>query len=128
MSDYTVTIITASKELTARERIAIKDFTNAISFDTELEHVDSLLITPKSYAVVHVVNPNSKNDKEYDKYIIMSADGTKYVTGSKTFWNAFCNIYEEMTAECPDEEFTIEVYKKPSNNYKGKFFISCSVI
>ena len=35
-------------------------------------------------------------------------------------------LYEEMKDE--DEEWAIKVYRLPSKNYKGKEFITCSVI
>ena len=52
-------------------------------------------------------------------------DGTKYVTGSSSFWSSFEEIYTEMEGE--DEEWGVRVYRSPSKNYTGKDFITCSI-
>ena len=76
-------------------------------------------------AILKVHNEKS-DDKEYLNYVIVDNEGHKFVTGSQSFWSSFINIYEEMKDE--DEEWAIKVYRLPSKNYKGKEFITCSVI
>lgn len=124
MVGYNVTISSASRELSARERIAIKDFSNAIPLD-EATKDGKLVITPVDYAVLDVHNEKSDN-KDYKKFVVIDAAGTKYVTGSENFFDSFMEIREEMSGE--DEEFSIEVYQKESKNYKGKSFITCSIL
>lgn len=124
MVGYNVTISIASRELSARERIAIKDFSNAIPLD-EATKDGKLVINPVDYAVLDVHNEKSDN-KDYKKYIVIDAGGTKYVTGSENFFDSFMEIMEEMSGE--DEEFSIEVYQMESKNYKGKSFITCSIL
>lgn len=129
MSDYLVTIKEASRELTAREEIAVKDTSNAMSFDDELKDAnDRIVITPNAYIVLAVHNGNSKNDKDYTKYLIIDNAGNKYVTGSESFFTAFKQIFTTMAEKAPDEEYAIEVYKKPSKNYQGKHFLTCSIV
>ena len=124
MVGYNVTISSASRQLSARERIAIKDFSNAIPLD-EATKDGKLVINPVGYAVLDVHNEKSDN-KDYKKYVVIDAAGTKYVTGSENFFDSFMEIMEEMSGE--DEEFSIEVYQMESKNYKGKSFITCSIL
>lgn len=124
MVGYNATISSASRELSARERIAIKNFSNAIPLD-EATKDGKLVITPVDYAVLDVHNEKSDN-KDYKKFVVIDAAGTKYVTGSENFFDSFMEIMEEMSGE--DEEFSIEVYQMESKNYKGKSFITCSIL
>lgn len=125
--EFEVKIIEASRELSAKERIAIKNSTNAVTLDNALSENDSLIIAPTGFAILEVHNEAAKGDKDYTKYMILS-DGTMYATGSKSFFTTFRNIWDEMKQESPDEEFQIEVFKRPSKNYSGKYFISCNII
>ena len=129
MEGYSVKIIESSKELTAREKISAKDFSNAVALDTELMDADTTItITPSAYLILGVHNEHSKNDKDYKKYLIIDTAGNKYVTGSESFFTAFLDIFKSMQEDAPDEEYSIEVYKKPSKNYQGKHFLTCSII
>lgn len=128
MTGYNVTITECSKELTAKEKIALKDYSNATQLDAELDNVDSIVITPAYYALLDVHNEHSKQDKDYKKILIIDTAGNKFVTGSQSFFTAFKEIYDLMEQEAPGEEYSIEVYKKPSKNYSGKSFISCSIV
>ena len=128
MSDgYKVEITGASRTLNVREKIALKDLANAKSLDTLLNDVDSYLIQPADYVELSVHNERSKQDKDYRKYVILDSNGEKYVTGSDSFWTAFRDIFDTMRAEAPEEVYSIEVLKKPSQNYKGKSFLTCSL-
>ena len=74
MVGYNVTISSASRELSARERIAIKDFSNAIPLD-EATKDGKLVINPVDYAVLDVHNEKSDN-KDYKKFVVIDAAGT----------------------------------------------------
>lgn len=120
---YKVTIREHSfGELSGRDRIFVKDVSNAIPLDTAAD--ESLIFSPKNYAILDVENSESP-DKNYTKYLIVDDSGNKYVTGSESFWRAFIDIFDEMKDE---GEYQIEVYKRPSKNYSGKFFITCSIV
>lgn len=124
---YKVEIQEASKAFSKRETIKIKDVSNAVKFD-EIAEGSPVVITPAAYAVLLVHNDKSEN-KDYPLYIILDKDGNKYMTGSESFWNSFIDIWEEMTEGVDEpEEFEIEVYKKDSKNYKGKKFLTCSIV
>ena len=125
MNGYSVTIKETSKELTARERIMLKDTTNAIKLDEVTGVETPFVMTPTAYAILSVHNEKAQGDKDYEQYIIMTEDGAKYVTGSESFWNSFISIWQEMEGE---GAFSIEIYKKDSKNYKGKQFLACSIV
>lgn len=122
---YKAEIKECSKEFTAKEKIMMKDFSDAEQFD-EIIDTTPLIITPVSWAEIAVHNENSKNDKDYTKYVIFDADGRKYITGSSSFWNSFMDIWGDMNGA--DEEWAVKVYKKKSNNYVGKCFLTCSIV
>jgi hypothetical protein len=123
--DYEVKINSVSKELTARERVMLKDTRNAIKLD-EAVNVTPLVISPAYYAVLDIHNEKSKEDKDFQCYIVVDTAGNKYATGSASFYTAFTEIVEEMNGT--GEEYEIEIYKLDSKNYSGKQFITCSIV
>ena len=123
MTGYEVTIKEASMELSAKERIRLKDTTNAIKLDTATDNA-TITITPKAFAILSIHNEKSDN-VDYLNYIIVDKDGHKYVTGSESFWSSFKSIWDEMETEA--EEWELEIYKLDSKNYKGKKFLTCSL-
>ena len=124
MEGYSVNIREVSRNITAKERVMLKDTTNAISLD-EVTQGAKFVFEPNYYAILDVHNEKSE-DKDYSKYVIVNKAGTKLVTGSESFFTSFKSIMDEMS-DC-DEEFSIEVYRMPSKNYKGKEFITCSIV
>ena len=123
--DYEVKINSVSKELTARERVMLKDTRNAIKLDEAIKDTP-LVISPAYYAVLDVHNENSKEDKDFQNFVVVDTAGNKYVTGSTSFFEAFTEIVEEMSGT--GEDYEIEIYKLDSKNYKGKQFITCSIV
>lgn len=123
MIGYSVSIKESSRELTAKQRIALKDTTSAIKLD-EATQVEPVIINVDMYAILAIHNEKSENP-DYDNYIVVDKNGTKYVTGSASFWSSFMDIFTEMEGE--DEAWTLKVYRVPSKNYKGKDFITCSI-
>ena len=124
MEGYYVNIREVSRPITAKERVMIKDTTNAISLD-EATNSAKFVFDPDYYAILDVHNEKSE-DKDYVKYVIVEKSGTKLVTGSESFFTSFKSIMDEM-CDC-DEDFSIEAYRMPSKNYKGKEFITCSIV
>lgn len=124
MIGYEVKIGYCNKELTARERIKLKDTINAVALDEATEG-SSLVISPSIWAELEIHNEHNKDGNvDYMKYVIIDEAGTKYVTGSESFWTSFM----EIAAEMGEEAFDVEAYKVDSKNYKGKQFISCSIV
>lgn len=124
MTGYSVEIKETNKELTAKERILLKDTSDAIKLDEACAE-EAVTIKPVLYAVLAVHNEKSDN-VDYKQYVLQDASGQKYVTGSESFWSSFMDIYEEMKDE--EEEWAIKAYKLDSKNYKGKKFLTCSII
>ena len=123
MNGYSVSIKESSRELTAKQRIALKDMTGALRLD-EATQVEPVIINVVMYAILAIHNEKSENP-DYVNYIVVDKNGTKYVTGSASFWSSFMDIFTEMEGE--DEAWTLKVYRVPSKNYKGKDFITCSI-
>ena len=124
MTGYEVKIINASKELTGKEKVRIKDFTNATQLDDIIQGKDHFTLNYEFYVDMEVHNEHSKMDKDYFKRVIVDKEGNTYVTGSKSFCNAMDGVIEEMG----EEEFSLDCYKSDSKNYTGKQFLSCTVI
>lgn len=124
MTGFEAKIREASKQLSAKERVKFKDTTNAVQLD-EATKEKPLRIAPDFYVILDIHNDHSE-DKDYVKYVIVSKEGTKYVTGSESFFSSFKAIVDEMGGT--DEEYEVEVYRLPSKNYKGKEFLTCSIV
>lgn len=124
--DYKVIVKEASKELSKVEKISIKDVSNCVKLDEAVNSSPNgkIKIDVDYFAILEVHNEKAKDDKDYYNYIIVAKDGEKFVTGSKSFWNSFVDINDEMEGE----DFGIEVYSKPSKNYTGKYFLTCSIM
>lgn len=130
MTGYSVKIENASKELTKKERVMIKDTGDALKLD-ELIQGEPIIVNPDYWVMLMVHNEKSDN-VDYPVYLIVDKNGTKYMTGSESFWTTFSDIWDEMTDEMTgdgnDEEWQLKCYKLDSKNYKGKQFLTCSVI
>lgn len=124
MIGYSVKIANASKELSARDRVAVKDTTNAIALDDATK--DSPLVITIDYYVELAVHNEKSEDKDYKKYVVVDKSGNKFVTGSESFFTAMLEIMDEMAES--GEDFEIQVYRMPSKNYKGKEFLTCSIV
>lgn len=121
---YSVEIKYSSKELTARERIQIKDTTDTIKLD-EATQLEAVMIEPLWYAVLSIHNDKAE-DADYETYIVVDRNGQRYKTGSQSFWSVFTNIAMELDGDA--EPWMIKVYRMPSKNRAGKDFITCSLI
>jgi hypothetical protein len=129
-ANYSATIVDSSRELTARERVMFKDTQNAISMNdfaeqAKAENGKAIIENVKDF--VHITVHNEKSDdKDYDNYLVIDANGEKYVTGSQAFWNSFKAIYDEMKNE--SDPWGIQLNLIPSKNFKGKNVLTCSLI
>jgi hypothetical protein len=128
---YKATIVEATRNMTARERLKFTDEKAHVALKTalspEVEQAGGLIIeNPKGYAIVHVENPASKGQsKEYDYIVVEDVNGDTYATGSSSFIEAFTTIYNEMKDE--DEEYNVRIYGVDSKNFSGKF-LTCSIV
>lgn len=125
MSEFKSEIITASKDLTVIEAIKLKDLGDAENINGIVDAAGSLDINVKMFATIHVHNERS-DDKDYKQLVIMADDGRKYYTGSKSFMEAFEALSDDL-ADNDIFEFTIHCFGRESKNYKGRYFLTCSL-
>ena len=123
-TNYNVSIVACSKELSAKEKVSLKTLTDAVRLDTATAD-GAIDIFPAFWAELAIHNEKSQ-DKDYSNYLIVDKDGNKYVTGSNSFWDSFNDIAVDMQGET--EEWGIKVFQQPSKNYAGKGFITCVII
>lgn len=127
MEGYKVEIAHSTKELTVREKIRIKDLSNTIQLDDATQQEGNIVIDFDYYVILKVHNEFSKDDKDYNKYVIVDKSGNKFVTGSESFMTSLEGIVDEM-ADAGETDFEIEVYRKDSKNYTGKQFLTCTIV
>lgn len=125
MTGYSATITEASRELTGKQKIMFKDTANCIKLDEATNNGQQVEIDVDMYVVISIHNEKSDN-VDYDNIVIVDKNGLKYVTGSKSFISTFLGIWNDMQGE--EEEWKLGVYKLDSKNYKGKKFLTCSVL
>lgn len=126
MEGYKAVVARASKELSAKEKIMLKDMSDAVKLDDAVKE-QAIVIKPDFYAIINVHNEKS-DTKDYTKIVLVDGDsGIKYTTGSMPFITTFEDIMQEME-DAGETDFSLKVYAKESKNYKGKYFITCSII
>lgn len=126
-SDYNVTIKETSQELSTKEKIRIKDLSNAINLDAATQEEDKILIDVDYYVILGIHNAKSEERPDYDNIVVVDKGGNKFYTGSTSFMEALIDILDELNA-AGETDCQIEVYRKESKNYKGKQFLTCSIV
>ena len=127
MKGYEVNIVSSTKELSPKEKIKLKDLSNSINLDNATQEQGKVVINYDYHVLLNIHNEKSKDRKDYQNVVVVDKDGTKYNTGSESFLTTLEDITGEMLS-AGEEDFSIEVYRKDSKNYKGKQFITCSVL
>lgn len=123
MSDYKVNVIASSRELSKMDAIRMKDTASAIALDGATQE-GAVIFQPVGWAMLQIHNEKAQ-DGTYVNYIIQAADGTKYRTGSESFWKTFVSLWEDLEGE---EGWEIKCYRLPSKNRPGKDFLTCSLV
>ena len=124
MTGYEVKIAETNMELSARAKIKFKDTSDAVKLD-EATKDGALVIKPIGFVVLDIHNEKSDN-VDYKNYMVIDAEGNKYVTGSESFWTTFIDIFTDMDGE--ENGWELKIYRLDSKNYKGKQFLTCSII
>lgn len=117
---YKAEIVDATRELSKREKIRIKDFQSFLKLqditdNTIIENVTGLFS-------VHVENDKSES-KEYTVHVIEVNNGENYVyTSSEAFKESLYDIMFEFLGEdgFPVERIDVQVKRIPSKNNSGK--------
>lgn len=125
-AEYSAKVVEATRELTGKERVAIKTFANARQLDVVTQNYEDGVLIDIDYVAKVAVHNEKSDNKDYIKYIYMDKDGIMYVSGSETLYRAYQEIAEEMENE--DEDWAIKVIRKESSNYKGKDFLTCVIV
>ena len=123
MSDYKVNVIASSRELTKMDKIRMKDTSDTIALDGATQE-GAVIFQPVAWVMLEIHNEKAQ-DGTYVNYIIQAADGTKYRTGSESFWKTFVSLWEDLEDE---DGWEIKCYRLPSKNRPGKDFLTCSLV
>ena len=127
MTNYSVKVVESSKELTKKETVMFKDLSDAVNLSEFIdEQHGAVMIDVESWVELAIHNEKAKEgqDKDYTNYVVVDKNGTRYYTGSESFWSSFKDIWCEMSDS--SEEWSLKVYKKQSKGKKD--FITCSVM
>lgn len=127
MTNYSVKVVESSKELTKKETVMFKDLSDAVNLSEFIdEQHGPVMIDVESWVELAIHNENAKEgqDKDYTNYVLVDKNGTRYYTGSESFWSSFNDIWSDMYDST--EEWSLKVYKKQSKGKKD--FITCSVM
>nr|DAQ22809.1 MAG TPA: ssDNA binding protein [Caudoviricetes sp.] len=124
-SNYVCKILESNGEFDAYERVMCKDLGDAIPMDDATQQ-GSVVIEYEKHLILGIHNEKSE-DKDYEKCVVVDPEGRKFVCGSATFRRELENIVAELSDAGISTGFNIKVYRKASNNYKGKDFITCSL-
>ena len=127
MKGYEVNIVSSTRELSPKEKIKLKDLSNSINLDNATQAEGKVVINYDYHVLLNIHNEKSKDRKDYQNVVVVDKDGTKYNTGSESFLTTLEDITDEML-DAGETDFSIEVYRKDSKNYKGKQFLTCSIV
>lgn len=123
---YSAKIVSATRELSAKERVAVKMFIGAEQLDELTQRDENGVLIDIDYVVVVEVYNEKSDNKNYIKYVYVDNDGSMYISGSETLYRTYEEIAEEM--EDSHEPWSIKVIRKESKNYKGKDFLTCMLV
>lgn len=124
---FKVDILQSQKELSAVEKIRVKDTAGATKLDAFVPETEHVIIGITNIVQMHVTN-DKLTDPEYDVCLCIGEDGTNYITGSESFISSVSSIIDDLADSGLEYDvFDLEVYKLPSKNYQGRSFIKASL-
>lgn len=121
-ANYRVKIINTSKEISAIERVRLKDLGTAMKLN-DVVQTEPLTIDIDYTAILEVHNEKAERT-DYPVYIVVDKSGKKFYTSSPSFKSSLDEVLEEMEGEVG---WGIEVYKSPSKNASNQPFLKCTV-
>ena len=125
-ANYKAQVIEASKQLTGKEKVALKNFADMIQIDEATKDTDAGLLINIAWTAQVSVNNEKADNQDYIKYIYVDKDGAMYISGSEPLYRQYSDIAEDMEGE--EEEWGIKIIRKESSNYKGKDFLTCVIV
>lgn len=128
MSDkYTTEIIETSADFDKRTRVRIRTAANAISIEKATQDGAVFPADIVGYAIVKIVNPHGKGDKEYNRNIFLTSDDELLFTGSDSLMTSFMEVWDEMWEPEKAEPVQVEFVQEPSKNREGKYYLKCYI-
>lgn len=128
LKKYGVVITDSSRELNAVERLKFKDTNDAKNIDDIIAGEVTFLELKVAEWVMLKVHNESSETKDYNVLLLVSENGDKYKTGSKSFIDSFSDINDELIDDGINiSDVNIKAYKKPSKNFANKSFLLCSI-
>ena len=125
---YEANITSSLRELTAREKIVYKNVDGQKLNEIINNDNPSIDLDVENIVELQVHNERSKGNNDYTVYVIDTKDGSRYRTGSETFYTKAKEIYRELQAANELENgFVLRVFKTKSNNFDGDF-INCRLV
>ena len=122
---FNVIVTNTMKTLSKKDQLQLKDLSDAIKLDQATQEKGTVIIEEVVNMVsLKLVSDDPQNPQEYSKTVITDAEGNRFVTGSESFSRRAWDIAEDMDGE----PFGLKVYRRPSKNFAGREFLSCSVI
>lgn len=122
---YSAQVVKATKELTGRQMVALRNFSDMIQLNDQTKEND-VIIDINYVACVKVHNEKSDN-KDYMKYVFVDNNGTKYITGSEPLYREYVDIKEALEAGGDTDPISIIVTRKASKNNQNDF-LTCILI
>lgn len=122
-SNYKVTIASSTRELTKRERVKYKELADAKSLDELSQEIENPIIKVKDLIQLEIHNEASEN-KDYTTCVIVDKDDNIYNTSSPSFIEKAFDIYNDLEGDDVD----LKIIRKESKNFKGKQFITCTLV
>ena len=122
---YSAQVVNATKELTGRQMVALRNFSDMIQLNDQTKEND-VIIDIDYVACVKVHNEKSGN-KDYMKYVFVDSDGTKYITGSEPLYREYTDIKETLESGGDTDPISIKVMRKASNNNQNDF-LTCVLV
>lgn len=127
---YKSTITNMSSNITRFQAVMMTGSHDNLSIGDIVEKGRALYFRPVGWLTQHIVNSKS-DDGEYDQLLILADDGTVYSTGSTSFMESFYSLMDSIDdmeeSEIP-ADWQIKATARDSKNYKGKQFLTCSIV
>lgn len=106
------------KELTAKEKIRIKDFTSFPKVEELLKRDDP--VKPVNVITLDVHNETAENT-DYNVYVILTTDGMFY-TSSKSLAESLTDILDEYEQLETEGDWGVKIEEFKSKNNTGCFY------
>lgn len=128
---YESTITFTTRELNPIEKIKLKDLTATVALDDELKSIPDhkLTFTPELIVIVSVHNPKAKSNLDYETLVFTDSEtGVRYRTSSMSFKSAVLDIVHDLILEnINPNTVPLVAYTRPSKNFTGKDFLTCTI-